>query len=191
MLKYLVLVFWILLLILFNKTKMHFYKFLIGSVGLFCVLMFIGRGLVDVRMQYLVALFMGFIGDITGIFATFPDYYLVTVYHGLDAISFLVDYECSGFIETLVYVSLIAFYPVYRAPQRFLYAIGGTIYIFISNIIRVFSICVIIRVFGTSLFYFSHTIFARLLFFGLTIILFYNVFTRPHILRQKVGDLTK
>lgn len=189
MLKALAVAIWVMLLLIFRKTKMHFFMFITGCVGLFGILMYLGRNLVDIWMEYAVAFGMGIIGDITGILSVFPEYRMITVYHGPQAISFLVDYECSGFIETLVFISIIAFYPVYGAAQKFLLALTGTLYVFFSNIIRVFIICVLIRIFGTSIFFISHTIFARLVFFILMIIMFYYVFTRPHILSQRVGEL--
>jgi exosortase family protein XrtG len=115
---------------------------------------------------------------------------MITIYKGTEAISFFVDYECSGFIETLVYICLLSFYPVYSYFKRGILAIIGIVYIFISNIIRVFFICIIIKLFGNGMFFFSHTIFARVIFFTFMIILYYTVFTRPHILRQKVGNLS-
>ena len=115
---------------------------------------------------------------------------MITVYFKSEAISFFVDYECSGIIEMLVFICLIIFYPIYSTKEKAKLVLVGTLYIFLANVIRVFAICLILKVFGPKLLFFSHTIFGRLLFFYLMIIIYYQVFTRPHILRQKVGNLS-
>jgi exosortase family protein XrtG len=182
--------FWILILIFLHRQGMHFFKFIAGSVGLFLILMNFGTGFADKQLEYAVTWCLWLIGRFTGMYGTFPDYSLVTVYRGLQAVSFIVDYECSGFIEMLVYICLLTFYPVYGPLKKLFYGVGGMLFIFAANIFRIFIICLIIKVFGTQMFFFSHTVFARIIFFMLTVLLYYYVFTRPHILKQKVGDLT-
>ena len=183
-------VLWVLILILLRKSKMHFFKFVVGSIGLFCFMMYLGRNSIEGYLEYGVTWGIGVLGNITGLFYSHPQYSMISIYRMGQAISFFVDYECSGFVETLVYVSLLLFYPVYKAKEKIKYLFAGCSYILISNIIRVFVICFITRQWGSSMFFLSHTVFARLLFFALMVILYYYVFTRPHIIRQKVGNLS-
>jgi exosortase family protein XrtG len=181
---------WIILLIFLKRTKIYFFVFLVGSVGLFCLLMYLGSGFLESYLQYFVAYAMYLAGNFFNLFSVYPKYFMITVYHDLQAVSFFVDYECSGFIETLVYVSLLAFYPIYGLVGKIKLGLIGIIYIFLSNILRIFLICVLVKEFGPSLFFFSHTIFGRILFFILMLVLYYNVFTRPHVVKQKVGNLS-
>lgn len=184
------LVIWVALLLVFRKVKVYFFFFLFGCVGLFGFLMYFGMNTVEKYLQYYVTYVIWIIGNITGLYKASPGYSMITAYHNVQAVSFFVDYECSGFIETLVYFCLLIFYPVYHFWKRILYVILGIVYIFISNVIRVFTICLITKVYGSQLFFFSHTIFARVLFFFFMVILYYVVFTRPHILKQKVGNMS-
>lgn len=183
-------VIWVTLLLIFRKVKIYFFFFLFGSIGLFGFLMYFGMNTVEKYLQYYVTYVIGIIGNATGLYKTLPSYSMITAYHKVQAISFFIDYECSGYIETLVYFCLLMFYPVYHFWGKMLYTIIGIVYIFISNIIRVFFICLITKVFGSELFFFSHTIFARVLFFLFMVVLYYLVFTRPHILKQKVGNMS-
>lgn len=181
---------WILLLLLLTKLRLRFFVFILGCVGLFCFMMYLGKDTAEQYLEYAVTYCIWIIANATKLFHAFPDYSMVTSYYMSEAISFFIDYECSGFIEILVYISLLSFYPVYRLKRKLLLAFIGTLYIFISNIIRVFTICTIIKYFGPNLFFFSHTVFARVLFFSLMVGLYYVVFTKPHILKQKVGNMT-
>ncbi len=180
---------WILFLLLIRKLKIYFFVFVAGSIGLFWILMYIGRGAVEKYLEHAVAYIMHLISKFTGFYVAYPEYSMLTVYNNSQTVSFFVDYECSGFIETITYISLLAFYPIYRWRRKIILGLSGTLYIFLSNIIRVFIICVIVKKFGPSLFFFSHTVFARVLFFFLMVGLYYVVFTRAHILRQKVGKI--
>ena len=64
----------------------------------------------------------------------------------------------------------------------------GTVWIIAANIIRLFSICLIINQFGNESYYTAHTIVGRLIFYALSIILYFYVFTRAQIRRQRVGE---
>jgi exosortase/archaeosortase len=48
-------------------------------------------------------------------------------------------------------------------------------------------ICVVIYKFGSGSYYFAHTILGRIIFYTFTVILYYYVFTRQQIIKQKVG----
>jgi len=190
MLIFLLFIIWILILMLLRKLKIYFFTFLLGSVGLFVFMMIAGMDSGEKYLEYAVTYCMQLIGNYTYLFTAYPEYSVITSYHDLEAVSFFVDYECSGFIEMLVYISLLMFYPMYGLKGKALYLLIGMVYIFTANVIRVFVICTIIRFFGIQLFFLSHTVIARVLFFMLMVALYYIVFTRPHVLRQKVGSLT-
>ncbi|WP_315072891.1 exosortase family protein XrtG [uncultured Clostridium sp.] len=179
---------WIIILILLKKLNMHFFKFIIGSVGLFCFLMFFFRAWSEVYLEYGLTYVVSLIGKLTGILVAFPENSMITIYYKVNAISFFIDYECSGFIESCVYVSVLIFYPIYKFTEKVKYFFGGVVFILICNIIRIIFICILSKILGGNLFFFIHTVFARILFFTLMVILYYYVFTMPHILRQKVGD---
>lgn len=181
---------WAALLWILSKYKMHFFKFLVGTVGSFCFMMLVGQNTIQGYLQYGVTTVSGFFGGIFRLFNAYPEYAMITVYYRAEAISFFVDYECSGIVEMMVYISLLLFYPIYTATEKVKLFTMGVTYIFIANVIRVFVICGILKVLGPSFLFMSHTVFGRILFFFMMIIVYYHVFTRPHILRQKVGNLS-
>lgn len=178
---------WISILALFHKLNMHFFKFTLGSVGLFCFLMYFFRLFFEGYLEYMLTYIISWIGQISGLFIASPEFSMITIYYKVTAISFFVDYECSGFIESCVYISILLFFPIYNFIQKFKYFIIGTLFILISNILRIIFICTLTKVLGGNLFFFIHTVFARILFFILMVILYYYVFTIPQIRSQKVG----
>jgi len=180
-------VIWISLLLILKKLKMQFFVFILGSVGLFGFSMYAGVAKLEKYLEYVVAYTLNYVGKSTGIFAAHPEYSTITVYYRQQAISFFVDYECSGIIETLVYICLLLFYPVYSVIIKIAYLLAGALYILAANIVRVFLICAIAKGWGPSSFFLSHTVAGRILFFILMVVLYYRVFTYTHIKRQKVG----
>lgn len=185
----LAIVLWVAVLMVFTKTKMGFFKFVVGSVGAFVLLMYFGRYSIEKYLQYYLSYLLGLFGDYTGLFVVQPKFSMITAYSGPNVVSFFIDYECSGFVEIVVYVCLVAFYPIYGLWERIKYSLYGAAYIFGCNFIRVVLICILVKVFGMKIFFFAHTILARIMFFAFMVILYYKVFTKPHILRQKVGGL--
>lgn len=180
---------WIYLISVLNRAKLHFFKFLVGSVGLFFFMMIILKTYLVSILCTMVAAVSGVIGDATGIFQAFYQYSLILITSGLSTISMYIDYECSGVIEILAFTALLWFFPVFNTLEKIMYNIAGIIWIFISNVFRIFIICVIVHYYGNNSFYFAHTIFGRIIFYVLSIILYFYVFTRSQIKRQKVGNV--
>jgi len=66
----------------------------------------------------------------------------------------------------------------------------GCVCIFFFNVIRIVIICAIIFQFGSGSYYVAHTIIGRLVFYTLSILLYYYVFTKQQIVKQKVGGFS-
>lgn len=181
------LIVWIYILTVLHRAKLPFFKFIIGSVGMFIFLMVVVQPIITVPLAKLVAAGTGVFGDFTGMFKSYYQYSLIFIENGNSAISMYIDYECSGVIEILAFTSLIWFFPVYSIAERAVVNIAGVLWIFASNIIRLLIICLFVYYFGDEIFYFAHAIFGRIIFYGLSIILYFNVFTKAQIIRQKVG----
>ena len=124
----------------------------------------------------------GIVGEVTGLFESYHDYSIlfVTCEKTGEALSLYIDYECSGVIEMMAFVALIAFFQVYDIWQRFVVAVLGCIAIFFSNVIRITTICVIIMIWGNDSYYIAHTIVGRIVFYILAVLLYYYVFTHAH-----------
>ena len=183
---------WLYLLSVFKRGKLDFFRYMVGSVGMFIFLMVGVQPYVTKSLVQLVTSVSGVFGRMTGVFDAYRDYSILFVENQVtgEAISLYVDYECSGVIEMLVFLSLLAFFQVYEVWQRVIIGIIGCIVIFFSNVSRIFIICLMIKIKGNDIYYFAHTIVGRLFFYALAILLYYYVFTYAQIKKQKVGGFS-
>lgn len=185
-----VFVVWVYLLTVLYRAKLVFFRFMLGAVGIFFFAMVVLQPYLVRPLGDAVALVAGFIGNGINLFEAFPKYALIIISRNNSFISFYIDYECSGFIEMLAFMALLWFYPVYNTAEKAIISIAGILWIFISNVIRILVICAIIYVMGDYIFFFAHTIFGRIVFYAMSIVLYFYVFTKSHIIRQKVGQFT-
>lgn len=185
-LKLILIVLWIYALTVLKRGKLGFYQFLLGSVGLFLILL----NLMPYVKDYFISGFvyvLGMVGDLTGMYESYAQYGMFFINHNDTVMSLYVDLECSGIIEMLVFVSLLAFFPVYRLWEKLYTAVIGLVCICFFNFIRIYVIIAMIFYFGTSVYSLAHAIVGRVVFYVLTVILYFYVFTRRQIIRQKVG----
>ncbi len=178
---------WLYLLWVSKRAKLAFFRFFLGSVGLFLFMMLAVRPIATEPLAKAVTASAGVIGDLTGMFKAYYQYTLIFIQNNGQSISMFVDYECSGIIEILAFLALLWFFPLYDVVERIVISFAGILWIFAANIIRLVLICALIYFFGNDMFFFAHVIFGRLIFYGLSVMLYFGVFTRPHILRQKIG----
>ena len=182
-------VLWIYALSVFRRGKLDFFRYIVGSVGLFVFMMIFLEPLLVGPLVSLVTSASGIVGDVTGLFESYHDYSIlfVTCEATGESLSLYIDYECSGVIEMMAFVALLAFFQVYDVWQRFIVGVLGCIGIFFSNVIRITVICGIIRVWGNDVYYIAHTIVGRIVFYILAVLLYYYVFTHAQIICQKIG----
>ena len=178
---------WIYLLSVFTRGKLYFYQFIWGSVGLFVFMMMWIQPVAIRPLTNLVCSAAGVAGRMTGFYESYSEYSMLFVQHGSEAISLCIDYECSGIIEMMAYVSMLAFFRVYDWMQRIILSVLGCMMIFFANIIRLFVICTTIYYFGNDAYYIAHTIVGRIIFYALSVILYYYIFTKSQIVIQKIG----
>ena len=178
---------WIYLLSVFTRGKLYFYQFIWGSVGLFVFMMMWIQPVAIRPLTNLVCSAAGVAGRMTGFYESYSEYSMLFVQHGSEAISLCIDYECSGIIEMMAYVSMLAFFRVYDWMQRIILSVLGCMMIFFANIIRLFVIGTTIYYFGNDAYYVAHTIVGRIIFYALSVILYYYIFTKSQIVKQKIG----
>lgn len=181
------LVVWVYLIIVLKRAKLNFFTFLVGSVGLFVFMMIFLQPYITTPLARAVAAATGVVGTMTGMFQSYYQYSLIFIEHGNESISLYIDYECSGVIELLAFTALVWFFPLYNAVEKLVVNISGILWIFAANIIRLTVICVLVYYVGNDIFFFAHAIFGRIVFYGLSIVLYFYVFTRSQIIKQKVG----
>jgi exosortase family protein len=178
---------WIYLLTVLKRAKLPFFYFCAGSVGMFLFLMLGASETLTVPLTRAVCAAVGIIGQLTHIFGSYAQYSMLYISAGGSHLTLTVDFECSGVIEMMAYVSLLCFFPVFRIFEKIFLSVMGIVWIFVANVIRVFSICLMVSAFGGSAFYLAHSVVSRLIFYGLSILLYYYTFTRSQISRQRVG----
>jgi len=191
MLKYILLVvflvIWLYLLHILEEAKLYAWKYIVGAAGLFVFMMVYLRPPLTDPLARLVAGIAGIFGNLTGFFEAYFKYGVIFVDSAEGSISLQIDFECSGILEIMAFVSLLSFFRAYSVFERIIVNIIGVIYILLSNVIRIITICCIIHFAGTDYYYMAHTFVGRIVFYALTVFLYFVVFTKEQVIRQKVG----
>lgn len=182
-----VLVVWLFVLKVLDKSKLRFWHYIVGSLGLFVILFIFVEPLLTRPLSQIVALLASLPGKIGNMYQAYYRYGTIFVNSRLGAITLQIDLECSGIIEIMAYVSLLTFFRVYSISERITVGILGTIGIVLANALRIVVICTMIYFGGTGVYYIAHTFVGRIVFYVLSIILYFYVFTKPQIIKQKVG----
>lgn len=183
----LIFILWIYLLTVQKRGKLDFWYFITGSVGFFIFSIIWIEPIVVGPMQKAVAAVSGILGQLTGLYESYFQKGIIFISSGGTNLSLYIDFECSGIIETLAFIALLWFFPVYRLYEKIVVSIAGALLIFASNVLRIFVICFTIYCFGGEMYFLAHTIIGRLVFYACTITLYFYVFTKSQIIRQKVG----
>ena len=181
---------WILNLRIFYRIKNQAAFITVGMVGLFVLMMVFVRPVATMPLARIVAAVAGFIGRLTGTFTPFFKYGILFIETGQGSITLQIDFECSGIIEIMVYLSILAFYRVYSVTERAILSAVGVIYIIIANALRIVLIAVMIHFGGESMYYIAHTYIGRIFFYAATIVLYFYVFTKSQVVRMKVGSFS-
>ncbi|OIK56439.1 exosortase family protein XrtG [Oenococcus oeni] len=180
---------WVYILSVLKRAKLSAFYFITGSVGLFLILMALSRPYGIWLFSTIVTRGIGLFGSLSGMFTAFYRENLIEIQNTHDTILMFVDYECSGIIETTAFWSLIAFYPVYSRKERTIIGVAGALWIYAANILRLFVVATIVFFNGNKIFFLAHSVLGRLFFYILVIALYYNVFTRAHIIKNFTGKL--
>lgn len=190
MVKYIIgvilLILWLYALHVLKKTKLDFFRFLVGAAGMFFFLLFYAFNTLLVPFSYLVTSISGFIGRLTGCFDVYSSYGILAI-QGKDIVNVYIDFECSGILEIITYISMIMFFPAYQLYEKIIHQVLGTLYILGANVLRLSFIGIVTYYTGMEYYYLTHAIIARLLFLVLIMALYFYTFTRTQILKQKVG----
>lgn len=178
---------WGYILSVFHRGKLNYFQFIWGSVGIFVFFMILFQPVATKALTVLVSSAAGIMGKVTGLYESHHEYGVLFIINDKSSISLYMDYECSGVIEMMAFTSMMLFFQVYDMSQRIVISILGCLGIFLANVMRIFIICSIIYVFGNDAYFFAHTIIGRLVFYGISVILYYYVFTKAQVIKQKVG----
>ncbi len=191
MIKYLIcavfaLVWWYLLRVT-DRAKLDFWHFVLGSAGLFIFLIVLVQPVLTKPLGRLVAAIAGLFGSLTHTFAAFFRYGVLFIQSPEGAMTLQIDFECSGIIEILAFLSLLFFFRVYTRNERVVIGLIGTVGIIMANVLRIIVICEMIYFLGPNASYAAHSLVGRFIFYGLSVLLYFYVFTKPQIVSMKVG----
>lgn len=185
-----IVVLWSVTLVILKNLKMDFFKFFVGSLGLFTITMIFFMNPLEKLLIDSLNWILYIIGNSTGWFDVIKEYSTL-IYEGTHGgiITMGINYQCSGIIELLVFSCLVVFFPFVNNSKKFITLILGNLYLFVANIIRILFIVAIVSLFGVESYEIAHIALARILFFILTIYLYYKVFTKSQLKNQKVGGI--
>ena len=179
---------WLWLLHVLHKAGLRVWRYLLGACGLFLIFMILIRPWAVLPLARLVAAVAGIFGKVTEYYQAYFRYGVIFIDSFQGSITVNIDMECSGIIEIAAFLSLLTFYQVYNVPERIYVGIIGTLYTLLSNALRISVICTMIHFLGTDYYYIAHTVVGRIIFYVLQVILYFFVFTKPHVLKMKTGD---
>ncbi|MGL4740863.1 MAG: exosortase family protein XrtG [Sarcina sp.] len=176
---------WIYLLIMFHQLKMIAFKFFIGSVGFFFITTIFFKSLMENFFSNISFGILSFLSNLTNIFDAYQDVQSVLISTTTGVLNINLTYECSGVIEILVFISLILFYPISSYLKKVLLLFIGLISLILANVIRIMFIISMSKFFGLEVYSFVHLFFARVLFFVLSALIYYVIFTKVQIKNYK------
>ena len=180
---------WIFIMVALHKANLQAWFELTGSIGLFIFGMVYIRPIAVDPLSKAVAALAGIVGRVTGTYQNFFRYGIIFIETRDNSnITLQIDFECSGIIEILAYLSLLIFYKVYDVFERIVLSVLGVFYIILANAIRIILICEIIHFGGSGAYYIAHTYIGRIFFYFVSVVLYFYVFTKVQVVRMKVGN---
>lgn len=184
------LVIWLYIMHVLKKSRLASWHFIIGAVGLFALLVIGVVPYLTDPLAKIVASLAGIFGTLTHWFTPYFKYSMIFITSGKSSISMMIDLECSGIIEILAFECILAFFDVYTREEKVIVGIIGLTFITVFNALRIILICTIVHFLGIGSFGIAHTFIGRIFFYIFTVLLYFYVFTKPQVVRTKVGRLT-
>lgn len=182
---------WLYMLSVLKRARLTAYYFIVGSAGLFFVLMALAYPYWVWFFTHAVINGVHLFGELTGWATVLLKSGMVYVFNAGHPLGMTIDFECSGIIETCALVALIAFFPTYARREKVFYVVFGMVYIYLANVLRLIVIITILHFGGGAWFFMAHTVIGRLVFYVLVIALYYNIFTYSQLAQGIYRSLTK
>ena len=179
---------WLYILHVLHSCNLSAWYFFVGSAGLFILMIVFLRPITVEPLARMVASISGVIGKLTGMYQTFFRYSVIFIESPQTTITLQIDLECSGILEIMAYVSLLTFFQVYNKTEKMFVGVLGVVGIILANALRITVICIMIYFGGMNVYFVAHAIVGRLLFYVITVVIYFYAFTKPQIIRTKVGN---
>ena len=187
---------WTLSVLFFRLNRIWLPYYIIGSVGLAFLIIFVGRATaLEPLMQTGVAAGVHIASDVVGVptrvFEAAPGAILVLVVSQDVGWTMLqVTIEASGLLESAVIAGMLMFYPGWDLRKRFMFTIAALILTYVANVIRLMVIVITLHSAGKNSLLISHTIIGRAVFFALVVAIYWFLMTRPTLrtVKKKIED---
>ncbi|KRL90742.1 exosortase family protein XrtG [Lactobacillus kalixensis] len=179
---------WLYTLSVINRAHLPAFYYWVGSIGAFLLGTFACHKYFVWFLSSLVSRGAGIIGQLTSSFIAYPFPAALDIKTVSGSITLLIDYECSGIIETMAYLSLLLFFPIYTRRQKIALSILGTLWIYLINVLRLCLSGIAVHYFNLQSLFLFHDIIGRIFFYIFTIFLYYQVFTHSQLMSQILGN---
>jgi len=187
---------WMLIVTFFRLNRIWLPYYIIGSVGLAFIIIFVGRATgLEQALQIGVAAGVHAtslaLGLPTEIFQSAPGSILVLVVsQDIGWTMLQVTIESSGLLESGVVAGMLLFYPGWSIRKRIWFTLAAVTLTYLANVIRLMVIVSTLHYMGKSSLLISHTIIGRAVFFAMVVAIYWFLMTRPtlHTVKHKIDD---
>lgn len=188
-LSLILMIIFIILIILFHIKKMTVLKFFIGTFFGFISTIYFARIFLEQIFNNLNIYILNFLTINSKNIIVTNGSNIVELFSGVESFKYYLNHESSAIIETLVFINILIFYPIFiKQPIRKLITILiGFISIILFNVFRILIMSNLMVLFGFEYFFIINIVFSRIIFIILNIALFYSLITYPHLEVQKAG----
>lgn len=179
---------WVYVLIVLKRGNLLFFQFLWGSTGLLVLLMTLLQPYMAPFMTEAVSQMACRFGQWSGLYQAnaFDDTLML---YAPDALLFLSVHDQSGVLELLAFSAMLWFFPFAKFWRKLSMQIFGALWLALASILRMALVCTLVALFGSGCLYWVQTILARMVFYVLILLLYYNCFTVCQIRAQKLGGI--
>ena len=185
------LVVWVYILSVFRRAQLTAYYYIWGSIGIFFILIKLSNPFWVWELTQLITAIVGSISHFFHLGQSFTQYGGIWINNVNSPVFLTIDYECSGIIEIVALLSLLLFFPVYSRKEKLVYALLGGISITIANVVRLMTVIIIVNTYGSQSFFWAHSIIGRIIFYVITIIIYYYTFTYTQVNSEGYKQLLK
>lgn len=175
---------WALAVLFFRLNRIWLLYYIVGSVGLAFLLIYIGRNtFIEPSLQTAVAYGVHAMAPVVGVptqtFDAAPGALLVLVTQSSGWTMLQVTVESSGLLESGVVTGMLMFYPAWSMRRRLAYTLLALALTYVANIIRLLVIIAALHYFGKDSLLVSHTIIGRAVFFMGVVLIYWYLLSRP------------
>ncbi len=176
---------WALVVLFFRLNRIWLPYYIIGSVGLAFVIIFVGRVTwIEPTLQSGVAAGVHAVSLVVGleteIFKSAPGAILVLVVdQDIGWTMLQVTVESSGLLESGVVAGMLLFYPGWSLRKRLVFTLIALLLTYAANVIRLMVIVATLHFVGKDSLLIAHTIIGRAVFFAAVVAIYWYLMTRP------------